>query len=218
MRLCVEQRFESYELQCRSFLIIFPTQTGENRMKKIALMLLALASATSLFAQNAAPSATAQTSPQPHVATMKRSFWDRLNLTDDQKQRLKQIREADCEGLRSAWAQVKIDQELLHAALLANPENTADIQAKATNLANALSAKSIQLALHESKINQVLTPTQRIVLEEAKKHHMGFWHRQEGGREDDPWHQQRPWLRENQPQDPAPPPAADVETPEIPTN
>jgi Spy/CpxP family protein refolding chaperone len=187
-------------------------------MKKIALMLLALVTAKSLFAQNAEPSATAQTSPQPRQAPMKRSFWDQLNLTDDQKQRLKQIREADRESLRSAWAQVKIDQELLHAALLANPENTADIQTKATNLANALSAKSVQLALHEAKINQVLTPTQRIALEEAKKRHKGFWHRRGGGRESGTWQQQHPWLRENRPQDPAPPAAADVETPEIPTN
>jgi Spy/CpxP family protein refolding chaperone len=187
-------------------------------MKKIALTLLALASATSLFAQNADPSATAQTSHEPHQAPMRCSFCDRLNLTDDQKQRLKQIREADRESLGSAWAQVKINQELLHAALLANPENTADIQTKATNLANALSAKSIQLALHEAKINQVLTPTQRVALEEAKKHHMGFRHRHDSDRESGPWQQGHPWLRGNRPQEPAPPGAATVETPEISTN
>jgi hypothetical protein len=93
-------------------------------------------------------------------------------LTDDQRAKLQQIREADKEGIRAAWAQVAIAREVLKTALLANPENAADIQAKATNLANALSATVMQMATHRAKINQVLTPVQRVALKEAKEHRM----------------------------------------------
>jgi len=62
---------------------------------------------------------------------------------------------------------LKIARESLKAALLANPENVVDIQTKATNLANALSTSSVQTALHYAKISQVLTPAQRVELEEA---------------------------------------------------
>ena len=84
---------------------------------------------------------------------MKNWFWDRLNLAEDQK-KLQQIREADRESLTAAWAQVAIAKESLKAALLANPKNVADIQTKATDLANALSTGSVQLALHLAKINR----------------------------------------------------------------
>jgi Spy/CpxP family protein refolding chaperone len=112
-------------------------------MKKIAITLLALAYATRLFAQAADSSPTDQgkTGTQPVQRPMQDRFWERLDLTDDQKEKLKQIREADRDSLLSARAQVRIARESLKAALLANPENTADIQAKATDLANALQYK-----------------------------------------------------------------------------
>ena len=83
-------------------------------------------------------------------------------MTDDEKAEPKQIRDANQDGLRSAWAQVRIARESLDAALLANLENIADIQTKATNLANALSTSAVQMALHRAEINAVLTPAQRV--------------------------------------------------------
>jgi Spy/CpxP family protein refolding chaperone len=186
-------------------------------MKRIALTLLVLLSATSLFAQSADPSAADKPNlpPQPQRMHKRHAFWDRLNLTDEQKEKLKQIRKDDRESLGSAWAQAKIARESLHAALLANPENTADIQAKATNWANALSTKSVQLAMHEAKVSQVLTPTQRVILDEAIKARLHRWHRREGGWENGHW--QRPGERRNQtPRTPAPTPAPTVGT-EAPT-
>lgn len=83
-------------------------------------------------------------------------------MTDDEKAKRKQIRDADQDGLRSVWAQVRIARESLDAALLANPENIADIQTKAPDLANALSTTAVQMVLHRAKINAVLTPAQRV--------------------------------------------------------
>ena len=189
-------------------------------MKRIALTLLGLAWATSLFAQTVDPSAADKPKlpPQPQWEQRRHLFWDRLNLTDEQKEKLKQIREDDRQSLRSAWAQAKIAQESLHAALLANPENTADIQTKATNWANALSTRSVQLALHEAKVNQVLTPTQRVALDEANKARLRRWHRRNGGSENGPSPSGRHWQRMN----PASRPAVTVPTPsvtpEAPTN
>ena len=155
-------------------------------MRKIAIALLSLVSATSLFAQTADPGSTDQGKPgtPPAEKPAKQCVWDRLNLTDDQKDKLKQIREADRESLRSARAQVKIARELLKAALLANPENIADIQTKATNLANALSTSTVQTALHYAKISEVLTPAQRVELAESMEHRMRDWRRRLGGRQE----------------------------------
>jgi Spy/CpxP family protein refolding chaperone len=157
-------------------------------MKRIAIIFLTLVSTTSLFAQTADPSPADQGKPgTPPIRSPGRHWiWNRLNLAEDQKEKLKQIREADRESLSDARAQVAIARESLKAALLANPENAADIQAKATGLANALSTSSVQMSLHLAKINQVLTPTQRVALEEANARRMRNWRqhrrdRMEGG-------------------------------------
>jgi Spy/CpxP family protein refolding chaperone len=146
-------------------------------MKKIAIIFLTLLSATSLFAQSANPSPGEESKPgsPPAHRPMKNWFWDRLNLTGDQQEKLKQIREADRENLSATWAQVAIARESLKAALLANPEDVADIQTKATALATALGTSSVQLALHLAKISQVLTPAQRVELTEAMSRHMHAW-------------------------------------------
>ena len=173
-----------------------------------------------MFGQAADPSPTDQgkTGTQPVQKSMQHRFWERLHLTDVQKEKLKQIREADRDSLRSAWAQVRIARESLKAALLANPENIADIQAKATNLANTLSTSSVQIALHRAKINQVLTPAQRVALDEARKHRMRRWHRPGGGAERGPWQQRRPWQRQNQSPQQTPTAPQDSQTPATPTS
>ena len=172
-------------------------------MKKIAITLLASAYAAHLFAQSASPSSTDQgkTALEPAQKSMRTCFLEGLQLTDDEKAKLKQIDDVDRDGLRSAWAQVRIARESLDAALLANPENIADIQTKATNLANALSTKVVQMALHRAKINAVLTPAQRVALVDAERRRMPGWNRPRGGGERGPWQGQCPWRR----QDPLPP-------------
>jgi Spy/CpxP family protein refolding chaperone len=194
---------------------------SKNNMKRIALMLLGLAWATSLFAQTVDPGAADKPKlpARPQWEQRRHLFWDRLNLTDEQKEKLKQIREEDRQSLRSAWAEAKIAQESLHAALLANPENTADIQAKATNWANALSTRTVQFALHEAKVSQVLTPEQRVVLDEAIKARTRRWHRRDGGPENGRGRQlERPWDKTNPASRPAAPTATPNITPPAPTN
>jgi Spy/CpxP family protein refolding chaperone len=187
-------------------------------MNKIAITLLASAYAAHLFAQAANPSPTDQgrTAPEPPQKPMRGCFCEGLQLSDDQKAKLKQIREADRDGLRSAWAQVRIARESLDAALLANPENIADIQTKATNLANALSTSTVQVALHRAKINAVLTPAQRVALFDAGKRRMRGCNCPRDGAERGPWQEQRPRQRQDQlpPQTPAAPP--DSRTPAAP--
>jgi Spy/CpxP family protein refolding chaperone len=155
-------------------------------MKKlIPALLLAFASGAPLLAQSADPDGRDddKTGPRLMEDRMQDRFWERLDLSDDQKQKLKQIREADCDNLRTIRAQVKIARESLKAALLANPENTADVQVKAVAVANALSSSSVQMALHLAKISQVLTPAQRVEAEEAREHWMMHrWRQHDGGR------------------------------------
>jgi len=169
-------------------------------MKRIAITLLASAYAAHLFAQGANPSPTDQgkTAPEPPPESMRGCFLEGLQLTDDEKAKLKQIDDADRDGLRSAWAQVRIARESLDAALLANPENIADIQTKATNLANALSTSTVQMALHRAKINAVLTPAQRVALVDAERRRTPGWNCPRGGAERGPWEERRPWQRQDQ--------------------
>lgn len=189
-------------------------------MKKIAIILLALAYAARLFAQAADPSPTDQatTATEPAQKSMRGRFWERLQLTDDEKAKLEQIREADRDSLRSARAQVRIARESLDAALLANPENVVDIQAKATNLANALSTSTVQMALHRAKINALLTPTQRVALFDARRRRMGRWNRRSGGAERGPWQQERRWQRQDQAPQQTPAAPQDSQTPAVPNS
>jgi Spy/CpxP family protein refolding chaperone len=187
-------------------------------MKKIAATLLALAYSTPLFAQVADPSPTGQAKigTQPVQESRQHRLWERLQLTDDQKAKLQQIREADRDSLSSARAQVRIARESLNAALLANPENIADIQAKAVNLANALSASTVQTALHRAKINQFLTPAQRVALYDARRRRMRRWNRR--GAQRSPWQQRRPPQRESEPPQQTPAAPQDSQTPAAPTS
>jgi len=107
------------------------------------------------------------------------------------------MRSSARDSLRSARAQVIIARESLNAAILANAENIADIQTKATNLANALSTSTVQMALHRAKINAVLTPEQRVALYKAIRR-MRPWNRRRGGAERGPGQQQRRWQRQDQ--------------------
>jgi Spy/CpxP family protein refolding chaperone len=91
-----------------------------------------------------------------------------LNLTEDQKAKLKEIQQAGKDSLKSAIDEVRTARDALQSALLANPENTADIQAKANTLGNAQSALTVQRALQQAKINEVLTPAQRTIVASRK--------------------------------------------------
>jgi periplasmic protein CpxP/Spy len=109
-----------------------------------------------------------------------------LDLTQDQKAKLKEIREANQESLKSTTEQVRTAREALQSALLANPENTADIQAKATTLGNAQSALTVQRALQQAKINAVLTPAQRTILDASRTERQQRLRRDPGNEEQAP--------------------------------
>jgi periplasmic protein CpxP/Spy len=144
-------------------------------MRAIVLTILFLASVTGLFAQNADQGQTVQPSPG-FQTNERRGPRPQLNLTEDQKAKIKEIREADKDSLKPAIEQVRTAREALQSALLANPENTADIQAKATTLGNAQSALTVRRALQEAKINEVLTPAQRTILDASRKERQQLRH------------------------------------------
>jgi hypothetical protein len=92
---------------------------------------------------------------------------------------------------------------------LANPENVADIQTKATGLANALSTGSVQLALHLAKISQALTPAQRVELTEAMSRHVYAWLEEFRPSIGGPCQDQCPSQRKDQSPRPTPVPTPD---------
>jgi len=188
-------------------------------MKKFLCSFLALASAAQLFAQMASPTPPEQGAIGEQWAWQRwHNLFQRLELTADQKEKIKQIRDADRENLATAWAEVKIAGESLKAALLANPENTGDVQAKAAELAKALSTSTAETAQHLAKINQALKPAQRVMFTEAIENQMRRWHRpgfEQGGR---PWRERGPQRKENQSSEQRPVPPQESPTPESQSN
>lgn len=185
-------------------------------MKKLLSTFLALASATQLFAQAASPSPPEKRSMGEQSAWERwhNKLFERLELTADQKEKIKQIREADRDNLRTDWAQVKIAGESLKAALLANSENTGEVQAKAIDLANAFSTSTAQTALHLAKISQVLKPAQRVMFVEAIENLMRRSHRPGFEERGGPWRERAPWRREHQLPEQKPGPPQESPTPE----
>ena len=220
-----EALYGDRELQLDLFGAYAPSGPGQGR----SLGDHAWGGGSGLFAQadDPGPPDRDPTETPPVEKPMEHRFWARLHLTDDQEGKLHQIREADEDGLRSAWAQVAIAREALKAALLANPENTADIQAKGTNLADALSATVTQMATHRAKINQVLTPEQRVALKEGKEHRLQHrWERHDGSfeergerhgrgpeRGEEPWRERRHGREEDQSSEQAPQTPQESQTP-----
>jgi Spy/CpxP family protein refolding chaperone len=95
-----------------------------SQVRTILSTVLFLASATGLFAQNADQGATVQ--PSPGLQTNeRRGPMPQLNLTEDQKAKIKEIGEADKDSLKSAIEQVRTAREALQSVLLANPESAA---------------------------------------------------------------------------------------------
>lgn len=191
-----------------------------NPIFKILYAFLPLAAATQLFAQVASPTLPEQGAKGEQSAWQRwhHNLFERLDLTDDQKEKVKQIRDADRENLATAWAEVKIASESLKAALLANPENTADVQAKAAELAKALSTSTAQTALHLAKINQVLKPEQRVTFTEAIENQMRRWHRPGFEQRGRPWRERGRRWKGNQSPEQRPAPPQESPTPENQSN
>lgn len=91
-----------------------------------------------------------------------------LDLSDEQQQRIKAIRESERQKaapLREALAE---DRQKLHEAIQAGPFDEAAVRALAASQAQTRTELIVARARMQSRINAVLTPEQRVLAEKLR--------------------------------------------------
>lgn len=90
-----------------------------------------------------------------------------LDLTDEQREQIKGILEANQEGLETAREAVQDATKALHEAVI-NDAGEADIRAAATGLGTAIGNEAVLRSAMMASVKQVLTPDQLAQLEKIK--------------------------------------------------
>lgn len=148
---------------------------------------LVVASALSLTPVFAAQSGGSGNHPRAGMrgerrAMMRDRIVQELGLTAEQQNRIQQIRDTQREALQAARQNTSEKRRALQDAMLADPNNQGEIEARRSDL-NAARSETIRLMQNmQQQIFQVLTPEQRDKLREMRSEHQG--HRGGGKRLD----------------------------------
>jgi len=129
-------------------------------MKKFVIALMVTATAAISFAQTDGPR---QFHPRARRA---RQFASQLNLTDAQKQQLKDIRTADREQNKQLYADFHAKLQQFRALKRADDPAASDVKAQLEAMRPQIAAA--RKASHEAALN-VFTPEQRAQLKEARQ-------------------------------------------------
>lgn len=136
-------------------------------MKKFVIALMVTATSAIGFAQSAGPGT-------PHGHGRHGAGFDRiaakLNLTDAQKQQLKDIRTADREQNKQLYADFRAKLQELRALKQANDPKADDVKAELKAMRPQIVAA--RKASHEAMLN-ILTPEQRDQLKAARQNGIG---------------------------------------------
>jgi Spy/CpxP family protein refolding chaperone len=135
-------------------------------MKKFVIALMVTATSAIGFAQSAGPGT-------PHGRGHRADFGRaaaKLNLTDAQKQQLKDIRTASREQNKQLYADFRAKLQELRALKQANDPKADDVKAALKAMRPQLEAA--RKASHEAMLN-ILTPEQRDQLKAARQHGLG---------------------------------------------
>jgi periplasmic protein CpxP/Spy len=142
-------------------------------MKKFVIALLVTATSAIGFAQTAGPDS-------PHRHGHRAGFGRiaaKLNLTDAQKQQMKDIRTADQERNKQLYADFRTKLQELRTLKQANDPKAADVKAELKAMQPQIQAA--RKASHEAMLN-ILTPEQRDQLKSARNSR-GLGHRMARG-------------------------------------
>lgn len=143
-------------------------------MKKFVIALMVTATSAIGFAQTAAPAT-------PHGHGHRAGFGRvaaKLNLTDAQKQQMKDIRTADHERNQQLYADFRAKLQELRALKQANDPKADDVKAELKSMRPQMEAA--RKASREAMLN-ILTPEQRDQLKAGRKSH-GFARKMAAGR------------------------------------
>lgn len=128
-------------------------------MKKIVIALMVAATSTIALAQDAGPAFHAR---GPRAAR----FAEKLNLTDEQKQQLKDLRAADRAQNQQLYGDLRARLQELHALKQAGDPKAADVRAQIKAMQPQIQAA--RKARHEAMLS-VFTPEQRAEIKAARQ-------------------------------------------------
>jgi periplasmic protein CpxP/Spy len=132
-------------------------------MKNRALVLAILTSvaASPLVAQTTTDSTATQTEAQPHGWHHGGWMWKKLNLTDAQKQQIKQIRESNKPAGKAAMVTLLTAEKALQSAITQNPSDEATIRSLSAKVESARTEATVLKAHAKAEVLQILDDTQK---------------------------------------------------------
>jgi protein CpxP len=139
----------------------------------VVTALLSLGMFGNLIAQD-----SQDTNPEPqkhewhHHGAM---FWHelkQLDLTDAQKQQVKQIMQSNRQNRRTIEKDMIAARKDVATAVFSNPNDEAAIRAKAAAISNAVTAQIVNQAQLLSQISKILTPDQQQKMNQLQQDHL----------------------------------------------
>jgi periplasmic protein CpxP/Spy len=131
---------------------------------KLKLLMVAAVSVLGICSQqaqsaDASPSAT--TEGQHQWRAHHHHFWKALNLTDAQRQQLKQMLQNDRSANKSLMVNLVNAQKALHEAITKNPNDETTIRSLSATVGNARTELTVARAKIRSQLVAILTPEQK---------------------------------------------------------
>jgi Spy/CpxP family protein refolding chaperone len=99
-------------------------------------------------------------------------FWEKLNLTDQQKEQIKGFRADNKASRRGAMLNFLTAEKALQDAIFNNPNDEAKISSLAASVSSARTQLTIQRTKFQAQVAGILTPEQRQTWDEMHKKRM----------------------------------------------
>jgi Spy/CpxP family protein refolding chaperone len=144
------------------------------KLHQLAVATLSLATATALYAQTTG-NATEQQPDQPNQIEQNwkghhhGGFFKQLDLTDAQKQQLKEYRTSNAADWKAKLAALLTAEKQLQNAIATNPSDEATIRSLVAQESNVRADLAIQRAHMVAQLQSVLTPDQKQKLTELEQ-------------------------------------------------
>jgi protein CpxP len=151
----------------------WPSLVTDMKLHQLAVAALSLATATALCAQSTDNSNDQQANQPNQVQKVWKEhhhgFFKQLNLTDAQKQQLKEYRSTNAADWKAKLAALLTVEKQLQNAIATNPGDEATIRSLVAQEANARADMAIQHAHMVAELQSILTPDQKQKLTELEQ-------------------------------------------------
>jgi Spy/CpxP family protein refolding chaperone len=140
------------------------------KLKILLLPFLAATAWSPLLAQSTAPSGTLEAEEHGQHEHWRHHhgewFLKKLNLSDDQRNQIKQFRSDNKPAFRTAMLNLLTAQKSLQDAIYKNPKDEATISSLSASVTNARTQLALQKANFYAALQNILTPEQKQQLDQ----------------------------------------------------